>query len=71
MDSRQAFAWLSGPRFRPFQDATNGDHEAAVALYVWHAELAAASFEVVQHFEVIPRNAIDSTLGGRMPRHEA
>lgn len=62
MDSQQATAWLSEPRFRPFQDATKGDHDAAVALYVWHADLTAACFGVVQHFEVILRNAIDQTL---------
>ena len=68
MDSQQAIAWLSGPRFRPFQDATSGDHEAAVALYVWHAELATAAFEVVQHFEVILRNAIDAALADGQPQ---
>jgi hypothetical protein len=62
MDSQQATAWLSEPRFRPFQDATKGDHDAAVALYVWHAELTAVCFGVVQHFEVILRNSIDQTL---------
>lgn len=68
MDSQQATDWLSGPRFRPFQDATNGGHDAAVALYVWHAELVAAAFEIIQHFEVILRNAIDATLGSTQPQ---
>jgi len=68
MDSRQAATWLSGPRFRPFLDAANGDHEAAMALYVWHAELAVACFGVVGHFEVMLRNAIDGTLGDGQPQ---
>jgi hypothetical protein len=68
MDSQQATAWLSEPRFRPFKDAANGDHDAAVALYIWHADLATACFGVVQHFEVILRNAIDRTLGDGQPQ---
>lgn len=68
MDPRQASAWISGPRFQPFLDAAGGDHRAAVALYVWHAELAIACFGVVHHFEVILRNAIDAVLGDGQPQ---
>jgi hypothetical protein len=68
MDSEQAIAWLSGPRFQPFLDATNGDHNASVDLYMWHAELSAACFGVVQHFEVLFRNAIDQTLADGQPQ---
>jgi len=35
---------------------------------IWHAELATACFGVVQHFEVILRNAVDAALGGSQPQ---
>ena len=39
------------------------DHIRAVALYDWHAEITAACFAMVHHFEVLVRNAIDGVLG--------
>jgi hypothetical protein len=67
MDAQQTSVWISEPRFRPFLDATGGNHQAAVALYTWHAEVAAACFEVIHHFEVVVRNSIDATLGEGQP----
>ena len=68
MDGQQAHAWLSAARFEPFPAAADGDHTRAVALYDWHAEIAAACFGMVHHFEVILRNAIDGILGDGQPQ---
>jgi hypothetical protein len=68
MDPRQADAWLSASRFEPFLTASEGDHPRAVALYDWHAEVAAACFGMIHHFEVLLRNAIDGVLGEDQPQ---
>jgi hypothetical protein len=68
MDPRQAGSWLSAPRFEPFLTATEGDHLRAVALYDWHAQVAAACFGMIHHFEVLLRNAIDGVLGEAQPQ---
>lgn len=61
-------AWFSAARFAPFLNAVDGDHSRALDLYDWHAEVMAASFEVIHHFEVILRNAIDEILGAGQPQ---
>ncbi|HKG04493.1 MAG TPA: hypothetical protein VKB03_15045 [Conexibacter sp.] len=68
MDGQQAHAWLSAARFEPFLTGADGDHIRAVALYDWHAEITAACFELVHHFEVLVRNAIDGVLGEGQPQ---
>jgi hypothetical protein len=68
VDGQQAHVWLSTARFEPFLTAAGGDHARAVALYDWHAEIAAASFGMIQHFEVLLRNAIDGVLGDGQPQ---
>lgn len=68
MDGQQANAWLSAARFEPFLADAEGDHIRAVALYDWHAEVTAACFEMVHHFEVLVRNAIDGILGDGQPQ---
>jgi hypothetical protein len=68
VDERQARAWLSEPRYTRFLDAADGDHERAVALYEWHAELTVASFGLIHHFEVLLRNTIDGVLGDGQPQ---
>lgn len=68
MDGQQAHAWLSAARFEPFLTAAAGDHTRAIALYDWHAEIAAACFGMVHHFEVLLRNAIDGVLGDGQPQ---
>ena len=60
MNSSQATTWLTDARFEPYLEETNGDHEDAVALYVWNARVSAASFETLHHTEVLLRNAIDA-----------
>jgi hypothetical protein len=67
MESRQAAAWISIPRFSPFSRAAGQDHALAVRLYEWHGALAAACFGTMHHFEVLVRNAIDAELGKGQP----
>lgn len=68
MEPNQAQTWLSSARFQPFLDEAGGDHARGLALYDWHAELAAACFGMVHHFEVLVRNAIDAVLGDGQPQ---
>lgn len=53
---------VSTPRMQPYLDEARGDQKAARALYLWAEELAAAAFELLAHFEVGFRNAIDREL---------
>jgi hypothetical protein len=55
----QAVRWLSEPRFRNFLNAADGEHDSAVALYVWNADISAAFLGVLHHLEVLLRNVID------------
>jgi hypothetical protein len=68
VEEHQAQAWLSAARFEPFLVASDGDYEQAIELYDWHAEIAAACFGMVHHFEVLVRNAIDGVLGDGQPQ---
>jgi hypothetical protein len=68
MDEQQARAWLSDPRYERFLEDCGGDHCSAVALYEWHAELSAASFKLIHHFEVLLRNSIDAVLARDQPQ---
>ena len=63
MSFMQPDAWLSAARFAPFLNEANGDYEQALEIYNWHAELTAACFECIHHFEVVTRNAMDQALG--------
>jgi hypothetical protein len=56
----QATSWLTDARFAPYLTAAGGDHETAVARYVWNARISAAMFETLHHVEVLLRNAIDA-----------
>jgi hypothetical protein len=64
MNELQARIWLSEPRYQRFLADCEADHRSAIVLYEWHAELSAASFRLIHHFEVLLRNAVDSALGG-------
>jgi hypothetical protein len=55
----QVASWLGEPRFRAYLEVTDGQHERAVALYNWNAEISAAFLEIIYHLEVLMRNAID------------
>lgn len=60
MHSSQVATWVTPARFTPYLDEAGGDHDAAVALYVWNAQISAAVFETLHHTEVLLRNAIDA-----------
>jgi hypothetical protein len=53
---------LSEPRMAPYLHSADGDKIKALALYEWSARTASAAFEIVGHFEVLLRNAIDRSL---------
>lgn len=53
---------LSEPRLNPYLRESHGDIDAALALYAWNVQMAAASFETIAHLEVVLRNALDSAL---------
>jgi hypothetical protein len=55
----QATKWITDARFAPYLTHARGDHETAVAFYVWNARISAAMFETLHHVEVLVRNAID------------
>ncbi len=56
----QAEQWITEARFAPYLEEAGGDHDTAVALYVWNARVSAAAFETLHHVEVLLRNAIDA-----------
>ncbi|WP_194834053.1 hypothetical protein [Nocardia sp. XZ_19_369] len=60
---------LSEPRTAPYLRASNGDRAAALALYLWSARTAAASFEMLGHLEVLLRNALDGALRDHCDEH--
>jgi Abi-like protein len=69
--SEQVARWVGETRFQRYLDARDGQHERAVALYIWNARVCAAFLEVLCHLEVLLRNAIDrqfpaSTPGGSL-----
>lgn len=55
----QVTKWLGEPRFRAYLEAADDEHQRAVSLYNWNAEISAAFLEVIYHLEVLMRNAID------------
>jgi hypothetical protein len=59
MRPEQVAKWLGKARFRAYLEAVDEDHERAVALYDWNAEISAAFLEVIYHLEVLLRNAVD------------
>lgn len=68
MDPLQARTWLSEPRFGVFLIAADHDHERAVALHEWHADMSNALFAAIRMFEVLLRNSIDRALGAGQPQ---
>ncbi|MGC2372275.1 MAG: hypothetical protein WA484_00220 [Solirubrobacteraceae bacterium] len=60
MKPTQATSWITEARFEPYLAEADGDHERAVALYVWNARVSAAMFETLHHVEVALRNVIDA-----------
>lgn len=70
--SDQASRWLTDARFAPYLRICGGNHERAVALYVWNAQVSAVMMETLHHVEVLLRNAIDAQFtpvdGSARPR---
>lgn len=60
MQHSQTTKWITEARFAPYIAEARGDHETAVAFYVWNAQISAAMFETLHHVEVLLRNAIDA-----------
>ena len=60
MHQSQATEWISDAWFASYLDETGGDHDAAVALYIWNARISAAAFEALHHVEVLLRNSVDA-----------
>lgn len=53
---------LSAPRLGPYLREANGDLHDSLALYQWGSRVAASAFELIGHFEVLLRNALDEQL---------
>lgn len=49
-------------------EACDEDHERAVALYNWNAEVSAAFLEILFHLEILFRNAIDRQFPATAPK---
>lgn len=69
MKPEQAAKWLSQPRFQNFLTASEDDHDTAVALYLWNAEISSAFLSILHHVEVLLRNAIDREFPQSNPEH--
>ena len=63
MESERTAEWISAARLAPFLKVAEGNLDAALDLYHWHARVGAASFLTMHHLEVLVRNAIDAELG--------
>ena len=56
---------LSRERLRTYLDATGGDREEAIRLYIWNTDVSAAFYGPLQGLEVALRNAMHHRLAGR------
>ncbi|MEU9480770.1 hypothetical protein [Streptomyces sp. NPDC048191] len=61
---------ISTARFAPYLAACGGDTAAALSLYRWNGEAAAAFFEPLGHLEIMLRNAMDARLVHRQQRRQ-
>ncbi|WP_432091501.1 hypothetical protein [Streptomyces sp. NRRL F-5630] len=59
---------LTSERLSPYTTACSHDAQAALALYQWNSEMAAAFFGPLGHLEVMLRNALDARLVHRQQR---
>ena len=53
---------LSPERLSTYLVAANGDHAAALRLYVWNTEISAALYGPLQALEILVRNAFHREL---------
>lgn len=70
MRQDQVAIWLTEPRFYAYRQACDGEHDRAVALYNWNAEVSATFMEVLYHLEVLFRNAIDRQFPDTEPNRD-
>lgn len=61
-------ALLTPARIGPYLSTCGGDVTAALALYQWNSEIAAAFFQSLGHLEIMLRNAMDARLVDRQQR---
>ncbi|MGW7674423.1 hypothetical protein ACWGJX_46495 [Streptomyces sp. NPDC054775] len=67
-DDKAVIELISPDRLNPYLTAYAGDTAAALALYRWNSDLAAAFFEPLGHLEIMLRNALDARLVARQQR---
>ncbi|MGW5215472.1 hypothetical protein ACWEQO_30840 [Streptomyces sp. NPDC004051] len=67
-DDKTVIELISPDRLNPYLTACAGDTTAALALYRWNSDLAAAFFEPLGHLEIMLRNALDARLVARQQR---
>jgi hypothetical protein len=67
-DDKAVIELISPDRLNPYLTARGGDTAAALALYRWNSDLAAAFFEPLGHLEIMLRNALDARLVARQQR---
>ncbi|NJQ01763.1 Abi family protein [Streptomyces zingiberis] len=67
-DDKAVIELISPDRLTPYLSACAGDSTAALALYQWNGDLAAAFFEPLGHLEIMLRNALDARLVIRQQR---
>ncbi|MFE6904100.1 hypothetical protein ACFVFJ_46145 [Streptomyces sp. NPDC057717] len=67
-DDKAVIELISPDRLNPYLAACAGDTAAALALYRWNSDLAAAFFEPLGHLEIMLRNALDARLVARQQR---
>ncbi|MYS32599.1 Abi-like protein [Streptomyces sp. KhCrAH-43] len=67
-DDKAVIELISPDRLNPYLTACTGDSAAALALYRWNSDLAAAFFEPLGHLEIMLRNALDARLVARQQR---
>ena len=59
------FQCIPSERIEPYVRRCEGDRRRALSLYAWNTSASGAMYEVMGHFEVMLRNAIDSALASR------
>nr|WP_260616971.1 hypothetical protein [Streptomyces sp. WAC05458] len=67
-DDKAVIELISPDRLNPCLTACAGDSAAALKLYQWNSDLAAAFFELLGHLEIMLRNALDARLAARQQR---
>ncbi|MER6723113.1 hypothetical protein [Streptomyces halstedii] len=67
-DDKAVIELITPDRLNPYLGVCAGDAGAALALYRWNSDLAAAFFEPLGHLEIMLRNALDARLVARQQR---